>query len=1211
VVRDPEALLGVLQSRRISLFEPVPSLLQALLDIQEDRPLPLPSLRWVLPTGEALPPACARAWFKAYPDIPLMNAYGPAECADDVAFHALYQAPSVGEPVPIGAPTANAELYILNSECNILPIGTVGEIAVGGVGVGRGYLGDPRRTAAVFVPNPAGPPGSRLYLTGDLGRWRANGTIEFVGRNDFQIKLRGFRIEPGEIEALVENHDRVKRALVTVRRLGGSDQLVAYWEPGVSGDEALEPQLSADLAERLPAYMVPGIWVKIDHWPLNANGKIDQSALPVPQVAQGQVIAAETETERRLIAFWQDILPEATLGRDSDFFASGGHSLLATRLIARLRRDGYAELPLRTIFDASTIRTLAERLDRIGLAGGQDQPALVPVERGPAMPLSLAQQRLWLVERLSGSGTASYNMSATLRLRGVLDVEALQRGLDALLERHEVLRTGYPEIDGEPVAVVNPDASVEMTVEDLSALSGNAREERIREADQASARTVFDIAEAPLLRARLLRLDDREHLLLFAMHHLVADGWSVGVMIDELAAVYRASLQGHSSDLAAADLPALPVQYADYAVWQRNLLTADRVKSETDYWRKQLSGVPPLLNLPVDHPRPAVASHSGDVVHFEVSAKLLRAAELLAQAHGATAFMVLLAAFQLHLHRLANSPDVVVGTDTAGRGRSELEGLIGFFVNVVPLRSRCEPGADFISLLTRTRQTTLDAFEHEALPFDRIVEAVGLPRDRRFNPLVQALFVLQNVPSGRFDLPGLDVEILPARERYSKFDTALFLEPRGETLAAEWVFATALFDQASVQRFAKDWLALLEQVLESPQTPLDNFALPIRQEEVQMDHTRRMSAKLDRLKKITRPAEGALRTQPSSPVVLRNPVRTSFLTPDSIFPVVVEPAAPDLDPAAWAGEQRPFIETTLCRHAAILFRNFGIATPQEFEAFAEAIEPGLFGGYGDLPKQDGGKNIYRSTPYPERQMILYHNESSHLERWPRKQWFFCEQAAPVGGATPIVDCREMLRRLPAELVDEFERKQLTYIRTFTKRLDVGWRDFFKTDDKAEVEARCRAGGIDCRWLDEETLQTRTRCPAVIRHPITSERSFFNQVQLHHTACLDAGVRDDLLEMVGIERLPRQVVFGDGTPIPDDIIEIVGEAYEACAVRFDWQPGDVVMLDNMLAAHARDPFEGPRKIVVAMGDMVERAQIIPAGENTPAGQASTLEPILQE
>jgi alpha-ketoglutarate-dependent taurine dioxygenase len=319
-------------------------------------------------------------------------------------------------------------------------------------------------------------------------------------------------------------------------------------------------------------------------------------------------------------------------------------------------------------------------------------------------------------------------------------------------------------------------------------------------------------------------------------------------------------------------------------------------------------------------------------------------------------------------------------------------------------------------------------------------------------------------------------------------------------------------------------------------------------------------------------------------------IEASFLDDAGGLPLVLTPDAPIGDLPGWVEAQREALEAALLRHGAVLFRDFGPADAAAFEAFAEAISPGLYGEYGDLPKQDGGRNTYRSTPYPEKQMILFHNESAHQPRWPRRQFFFCERPSPVGGATPIVDCRAMLRALPAPLVEAFERKQLMYVRTFTRGLDVPWREFFRTDDRREVEARCEAEGVQYEWLPNDELQTRTVCPAVIAHPRTGERAFFNQVQLHHVSCLDADVRLDLLDLAGPRRMPRQAYFGDGSEIGDEAMATIGAAYERCAVRFAWRKGDVLMLDNMLVAHARDPFSGPRKIVVAMSELVERAQI---------------------
>jgi len=567
-----------------------------------------------------------------------------------------------------------------------------------------------------------------------------------------------------------------------------------------------------------------------------------------------------------------------------------------------------------------------------------------------------------------------------------------------------------------------------------------------------------------------------------------------------------------------------------------------------------------------------------------LSPDLSHALNKLAAQRGTTLFTLLLASFQLLMHRQTGQHDLVVGTDVAGRSHPDVEPLIGFFVNVIPLRSRlADDQVDFGRWLEHVQTSVLDAFDHQDVPFDRIVELSGIGRERDRSPLIQTLFVLQNTPTERFSLPGLEVEVMPQPRQESKFDMAVFVNESDTGLSVEWVYATALYRRETIEQLTGAWQSLLAQIVEAPSTLVEEFRLPLMEKHA-MQNKFSKDAKLNKL--------GSLKSQPGArPSTNSNsPIRTALLDEKRVFPLVIEATDADLDAVAWATSQRDFIEQHLRKHAGILFRNFGLTTPQEFEAFAEAIQPGLYGSYGDLPKKEGGRNTYRSTPYPERQMILYHNESSHLERWPRKQLFFCEFPSSVGGATPIVDCREMLRQLPADVVEEFERKGLLYVRTFTRNLDVSWRDFFKTDSKEEVETRLEEAGIEWQWLGDDELQTRTRCPAVVTHPVTGDRVFFNQVQLHHVSCLEPDVKEDLLGMVGQERLPRNVYFGDGSVISDEMMKVVGEAYEACAVRFDWRRGDVVMVDNMLAAHARDPYEGPRKIVVAMGDIYERSAL---------------------
>jgi alpha-ketoglutarate-dependent taurine dioxygenase len=728
---------------------------------------------------------------------------------------------------------------------------------------------------------------------------------------------------------------------------------------------------------------------------------------------------------------------------------------------------------------------------------------------------------------------------------------------------------------------------LDMPVHDLSGLP---EAERTRQASHLAtdhAARPFDLASGPLVRAELIRLDERLWHMPIAMHHIIADGWSVGVFARDLAAAYRAVRAGHSPQWRP-----LVIQYADYAVWQQAAFTGARLEAEQIFWRDRLHNAPTTLALPTDRPRPPIASTAGGALQFVVPVDLASAVEQWASARGATCFMALLTLFLTLLHQESGADDLVIGTDVAGRPAPELEELIGFFVNVVPVRSRASDGDSFNARLDRIRQAALDTFAHEQLPFDRIVEAVGARQDRSRNPLVQHLLVLQNMPDGELHLDDCTIRQLPAAGRHSKFDIALFIEPARPTkdgsparpMKADWVFASALYDSATIRRLHGRWIALMEKAVTDPDQPALTAlaAAPT---------PRAPNAPAFNLTTLGRKATD--RFAPTG-------VHQSMLAPGCAMPAVLQPAAPGMAPSDWAKSNIRLIEELLLDRGALLFRGFDLPDAPAFRAFAEAMEPaGLYGAYGDLPPSKEAEGLYNSTPYPEQEMIFFHNESSHLSQWPRKQWFFAQEVATSGGCTPIVDCRAMLRRLPRVLVEEFERRGLLYVRTFTPHLDVGWRDFFRTDSREEVNARCARDGMECYWLDEETPQTRLAAPAVIRHPTTGERVFFNQVQLHHPQCLDPEIRSDLLDIVGIDRFPRNVLFGDGEAIADETMALIGQAYEDCAVRFPWQRGDMLMLDNMLTAHARDPFEGSRRVFVAMAGLVSRSDIAHASQEKVA------------
>ncbi|WDG44701.1 amino acid adenylation domain-containing protein [Pseudomonas synxantha] len=1157
-------------------------------------------LKQVHAGGEAMPPEGLAAWAEAgLGHVKLLNTYGPTEATVTVTALDCTDYVTGARPtpltMPIGKVLAGRSIYLLDDSGAPAPIGVVGELVIGGELLARGYFNRPDLTAERFMPDPFSQNGGRLYRTGDLARYNASGVIEYVGRIDHQVKIRGFRIELGEIEARLLEQEQVRDAIVLAQPAASGLQLVGYVVPHATAlpEAELRQSIKAALAAVLPDYMVPGLLMFLDVLPLSPNGKLDRKALPKPDASQQQnhYVAPRTALEIQVAGVWKNVLELEQVGLDDHFFELGGHSLLATQVVARLKALLSCSLTLRDLFGAPR---LADFVAAVAARSGRDEsqvqiPLLAQGDKSSVI-LSLAQRRLWVVEQLSDASGA-YGMPLAVRLRGELSLPLLIDSLAQVVARHETLRTAYvSDEEGDPLAIIAAHADVDLPMVDLSSLDPAEQERRIAVAVEANTRQPISLLQAPLLRGQVLKLGPTEHVLLYSMHHIISDGWSMAVLVNELVGIYARAKAGVLEPLSP-----LPIQYSDYALWQQQLQETGVLAAQGRYWEQALAGHSGVLQLPTDKVRPQAPTYEGRDLAFTLPTALHDGLKALSAKAGVTLYSTMLAAFQVMLHRLSGCDDVLVGADVAGRQQPELEGLIGFFVNILPLRSSFAAQQPFSTFLASTQGTALDAFEHQDLPFDMIVEASSRPRQRGFNPLVQVLFVMNNLPVQGGQIDGIDVQVLPTRGGYSKFDMALFIDEDAGHLHGTWQYASDLFEQQRIESFVNAWTGILEQIVCDPNIQLGDITMPTNTLE-QPTTPVPPAIKADKLGKFLKKSQS--RTDKPAGAL----VRETLLVPEQDFPLLMEPTDPGLDLVAWIKENRALVEAKLARHAGILFRGFALRDIHDFEAFAEAVQPGLYGQYGDLPKKEGGKNTYRSTPYPEKKMILFHNESSHQDRWPRKQLFFCEQPSPVGGATPVVDCRQMYLKLPVAIRERFEDKGLLYVRTFADKLDVSWQHFFKTDVRADVEARCRAAGIEWTWLDNDELQIRTPCPAIIRHPVTGEKTFFNQVQLHHIFCLDPDVREDLLALFGEQRMPRHVYYGDGSPIEDEVMALVGELYEACAVRFDWQKGDVILLDNMLAAHARDPFEGPRKIVVAMGEMIDRSALQAAHSETAKEEA---------
>ncbi|ARZ71658.1 putative nonribosomal peptide synthetase [Streptomyces albireticuli] len=814
---DPEALFGVVADEDITVLEVVPSLLRTALDAWDAglRAPDLPDLRWLMVTGEELPPELCDRWFARYPDVPVVNAYGPTECSDDVA-HAVLTGPVTGARTPIGKPVRNTRFYVLDERLRPVPVGVPGELYVAGRGVGRGYVADPVRTAAVFVADPYAPaPGERMYRTGDQVRWRADGQLEFLGRRDFQIKVRGHRVELGEIEAALRGAPGVTDAAASlVHDPAGRPQLCGY----VTG--ATDPAaVRAHLTGLLPGYMVPAVVTVLPALPLTTHGKTDRKALPAPDLTAVTATASRpprTLAEEMLCGLFAEILGLDTVGADDSFFDLGGHSLLATRLASRVRTAFGAELPVRDVFEAPTPAGLATRLDTAAAA----RPALARRPRPEPVPLSYAQRRLWFLHKLEGPG-ATYNMPVAVRLSGELDVPALEAALRDVIGRHESLRTVFPETAGVPRQLVLDPAGA---WPGLTAVP--VAEDGLEAEIAAAARHGFDLSCEPPVRTTLLRVSEREHVLLCVLHHVAGDGWSLGPLTRDLSEAYRARRAGHGPGWAE-----LPVQYADYTLWQRELLGAeddpDSVMSrQVAYWRDELAGAPEELALPYDRPRPAVASHRGGYVPFEVGPELHEGLHRLAREHGATPSMVLQAGLAALLSRLGAGEDVPVGFGVAGRLDDALDGLVGFFVNTLVLRADLSGDPTFTELLGRVRRSALAAYAHQDVPFEHLVETLAPERSAARHPLFQVALVLQNNRRAEIDLPGLRTRMEWAGTGTSRLDLFFSLDERedaaGRPAGLDGVveYATELFDRATVEGLAARLLRVLEQAVADPGAPV-------------------------------------------------------------------------------------------------------------------------------------------------------------------------------------------------------------------------------------------------------------------------------------------------------------------------------------------------------------------------------------------------------
>ncbi|MBD9725901.1 non-ribosomal peptide synthetase [Streptomyces caniscabiei] len=782
-------------------------------------------LRLVVVGSEAVDAGKLATWQAAAPaHVRWLNAYGPTETTITATVYEPHAPSSVpahrpsGGVVPIGRPLPGVRAYVLDASLNPVQPGVPGDLYIAGPGVARGYLGDPARTEASFLPDPWGEPGDRMFATRDRVRRTAEGVLEFLGRSDDQVKLRGFRIELAEIEHVLRTHPRVTDAAAVLREDRPGDRRLAGYVTSRADAGAEAGELSAQLVtlmrDRLPDYMVPASLVVLDALPRNANGKVDRHALPVPPASVEPRDAASvprTRTEQRLSAIWSDVLGTPAVGVEDDFFHLGGHSLLATQMVTRVRREFRVEVTLRRLFDHPTLAGFAGVIERAPADGTAPSAEPIPVTERPARtPLSFSQHRMWFMDQLVPDN-AFFNVAEALRLTGPVDVEALQGALSAIVERHEVLRTCYPSPGGQPHQVIVANASVPLD----KVAAGD--EEQARAVVVERIRQPFDLSQGPVIRAGLIQLEgsDADHVLWICIHHIAYDEWSNNQLLQELSALYTTLTTGRTMQL-----PSLPVQYADFAMWHREWVSATVREHQLGYWRRQLAGSPPSLPLRTDLPRPRRPSQRGAAVTFDLGLEVTAGLRRLADAQGCTPYMVLLTVFGVLLQRYGAGDDIPVATPVANRNRQETEPLIGLFFNTLVLRLDLSGEPDLGELLRRTKDVAVGAYEHQDVPFEQLVEELRQPRDPSRNPLAQVLFQLHNrrPGAGELTLPDVTAERFHFPWTTARLDLEWHLRETGDTFTGIVNYATDLFAHDTVARMVDDFETLVAAVLDAPDT---------------------------------------------------------------------------------------------------------------------------------------------------------------------------------------------------------------------------------------------------------------------------------------------------------------------------------------------------------------------------------------------------------
>ena len=1233
---------------KLEALKITPSHLQTLM-MQPQPRLALPEKVLIL-GGESLGQPLARRIQDLNPNLQIFNHYGPSETCVGVLTQA-YRGQQSGATVPIGKPIAFTQVYIVNPQNTLQPPGLPGELLIGGRSVSRGYLANPAETKRRFIQNPfetALVQAPVLYRSGDRVRSLPGGRIEFLGRVDRQIKLRGFRIELEEIEQTLLAHPNIEHARVSLCEDEAKGKELTAWVATADLDGA---QVRAYLETCIPTAMIPARVHCLDAFPLTANGKVDQDALnrmtPDESGASGPFVAPRTSLEIVLATIWQDVLGKQKVGMTDAFFDLGGHSLLLIVVNTRIKELFRKELSTADLFRARTLTEMAALLQNDSLQPGWldmvaqlllDLKSLTPSQKAECQekarayfhhgtiappktqaanpeeaiansfddlllldyflclaghppaekrglsqrpqiserPLSFEQQRLWFLDQLEEGQSSAYNNTLALRLRGPLSTKALHQAMHTMETRHHSLRTTFELNGADPVTVLQSPQPHPLGEIDLSDIPEMTKDRLIQGILQAAASTPFNLKTGPVWRSLLLRIGPAHHVWIIVIHHICSDGWSMAILEKEIVQCYRAFLKEE-----APFLPELPIQYTDYAWWQRQHFQGDVLERYLTFWREHLAHQSLVPQWPTDHPRPPIQTYRGAMLPIKYSGE--RRDELLQAAREAQAslFMVFLSAFAQLQSFYARQSKVRIGTDLANRGHRETESLFGFFVNQLVFCIDVNPTGSLRSHLAHCRDVAVKAYAQSALPFDQMVNRLNLERNLSYSPVFQTKVFLEHRHAGTAEghgFPGLDLSHLnPENSGAARLDLTLGLWDLGESGIEGWLsYNTDLFDKSTCEEIAAMLDLVLTQMISGPDRSIQELEQRLTQEKQTRAEAARTEQNKLKMKKFKR---GARKKVVISP---KNIAHFEPLDPSRSQPAMLKTGLSDFNLVSWAQENRETWQKELRQAGSLLFRGFGIQTPERMAQVSQVFIDQLF--TTNAEHQPIGNGIQIPVDYAADQFLLWHSENSFNHEWPQTIMFACGIPADAGGQTPLVDNRAVYRNIDPAIRRRFEEKGVMYVRNCNPHLGLDWRKVLNVSHRGQAFERCEALRQTAEWRPGGVLKTRAVRPAIIRHPVTGELSWFNQAQHWHAACLDPDTRSSVTQLYAEEDYPRHCYFGDGSPIEDAVMEHILEVYRSLEVSFPWARGDLLVVDNVLTAHARKPYRGERRIYVAMGDL---------------------------